>query len=411
MEKDQIPSLRPVLAASHGTLAELGVLPILLSAFLFQILAAQRKIDVNLALRSDRRLFQSFQKQVAFGIAIVFSLLLVLSGNYGQLSALGARNALFLVIQLVASSVFLILLDEILQKGYGYGTGILIFTSLRCSQIFTWSLIGLGTLPQGSDSGYEGIIPHFVSRLSNHSIRFAFVDSVFRGSKNEHLSNFKTLGCALVVFFVVLYLSFVRLNLVVRSTKMRATSTVYPVRLLYTGALPLVYSAAVLASFSFLKFAVKALGVRAQVRNSIWYSSMLNLIDASGFQYAIGVLEPVVRVILFTAIASCFARQWLDASDSAPRDVARQLKANNLVLLGYRDASTLKELKAVIPKAAQLGSIILGLIVASSDMLSPGTAFIVSVGVLNVLQIYELLGQENVNSSELGMGMSLMNMD
>ena len=46
---------------NKGTLLELGLLPIITSAFIWQIAAGLRLINVNFKLRIDRELFQTGQ--------------------------------------------------------------------------------------------------------------------------------------------------------------------------------------------------------------------------------------------------------------------------------------------------------------------------------------------------------------
>lgn len=68
---------------------------------------------------------------MSFGQACVF----VLTGLYGQPSDLGAGICVLLVVQLLTAALIVILLDELLQKGYGLGSGISLFskyTPLLC---------------------------------------------------------------------------------------------------------------------------------------------------------------------------------------------------------------------------------------------------------------------------------------
>lgn len=109
----------------------------------FQLLAGTHLIDVNLDLKSDRELYQTAQKVcdpasvdhvapltkqllaliLSFGQAIIF----VMTGLYGQPSDLGAGVCILLVTQLMIAGLIVILLDELLQKGYGLGSGISLF--------------------------------------------------------------------------------------------------------------------------------------------------------------------------------------------------------------------------------------------------------------------------------------------
>ena len=59
-----------------------------------------------------------------FGQACVY----VLTGLYGPPSELGAGVCVLLVVQLVVAGLVIILLDELLQKGYGLGSGISLFS-------------------------------------------------------------------------------------------------------------------------------------------------------------------------------------------------------------------------------------------------------------------------------------------
>lgn len=54
---------------------------------------------------------------IALGEAFAY----VWSGMYGELDKLGAGNAILIILQLVFSTVLMIMIDELLSKGYGVG--------------------------------------------------------------------------------------------------------------------------------------------------------------------------------------------------------------------------------------------------------------------------------------------------
>lgn len=116
----------------------------------------------------DRELYQTAQKLFAiilsFGQACVF----VLTGLYGQPSDLGAGVCVLLVIQLVVAGLIVILLDELLQKGYGLVclpnqiSGV----RSRCFLVFADGSPGLGNL---SLHRYKHLrVYHLESLLSHH---------------------------------------------------------------------------------------------------------------------------------------------------------------------------------------------------------------------------------------------------
>ena len=57
---------------------------------------------------------------------------------YGEVSDLGAVNAMLILFQLVTAGVIVILLDELLQKGYGLGSGISLFIATNICENILW---------------------------------------------------------------------------------------------------------------------------------------------------------------------------------------------------------------------------------------------------------------------------------
>ena len=79
--------VRLPFASEAGTLLEFGVLPIVTSAFLWQILSGFKFIKVNFTNIYDRQYFQSLQKVFAVLIAIVYASLLAISGYFQPIDA------------------------------------------------------------------------------------------------------------------------------------------------------------------------------------------------------------------------------------------------------------------------------------------------------------------------------------
>lgn len=67
------------------------------------------------------------QKLLGILIAIGEAVAYVLSGMYGSVHQLGVGNAILIIVQLCFAGIIVICLDELLQKGYGLGSGISLF--------------------------------------------------------------------------------------------------------------------------------------------------------------------------------------------------------------------------------------------------------------------------------------------
>ena len=88
--------------------------------------------------------------------------------------------------------------------------------------------------------------------------------------------------------------------------------------------------------------------------------------------FATALLDPLHFVIYVAFILSAcafFSKTWIDVSGSSPRDVAKQLKEQQLVIRGHREGSMYKELKRIIPTAAAFGGLCIGALSVTADML------------------------------------------
>merc|ERR1719272_2254946 len=115
--------MRVILASNRGTLMELGISPIVTSGLVMQLLAGARIIEVNQSVKEDRALFSGAQKLFGILITIGEAVAYVLSGMYGSVAEIGSGKAILIIVQLFCAGLILLILDELLQKGYGLGSG------------------------------------------------------------------------------------------------------------------------------------------------------------------------------------------------------------------------------------------------------------------------------------------------
>ena len=135
---DPLYWLRVILASNKGTLMELGISPIITSSMIMQLLAGAKIIEVNMGSKADRELFQAAQKLFGIIITVGEALAYLLSGMYGPVGELGYVNSVLIIMQLSTAGIIVILLDELLQKGYGLGSGISLFIATNICEIILW---------------------------------------------------------------------------------------------------------------------------------------------------------------------------------------------------------------------------------------------------------------------------------
>lgn len=167
---DPLYWLRVILASNKGTIMELGMSPIITSGMIMQLLVGAKMLDVNMNSPDDRQLFQSTQK--LFGLLITFgeALAYLLSGMYGPVGELGLLRSVVIVAQLFLAGFMVLMLDELLQKGYGLGSGISLFIATNICETVMWKSFSPVTIRTDQGTEFEGAIIaafHFIMTKPN----------------------------------------------------------------------------------------------------------------------------------------------------------------------------------------------------------------------------------------------------
>lgn len=146
--------MRVILASNRGTLMELGITPVVTSGLVMQLLAAASIITVDQSIKEDRILFNGAQKLFALIMTFCQAVVQVVLGTYGDPSELGAGICMILVLQLFIAGCIIILLDELLQKGYGLGSGISLFTATNICENVLWKALSPITYNTGKGNDH-----------------------------------------------------------------------------------------------------------------------------------------------------------------------------------------------------------------------------------------------------------------
>ena len=205
-----------------------------------------------------------FALLISLGQATVY----VLTGLYGQPRDLGAGVCLLLIIQLVAAALIVILLDELLQKGYGLGSGISLFIATNICESIVWKAFSPTTINTGRGPEFEGAIISLFHLLFTWNDKGRALREAFW---RERLPNVMNLIATLAVFAVVIYLQGFRIEIPVKSNRFRGQRGSYPVKLFYTSNMPIMLESALTSHIYIVSqmlfsrfpdnFLVKVLGV------------------------------------------------------------------------------------------------------------------------------------------------------
>ncbi|QPG73787.1 translocon subunit [Brettanomyces nanus] len=414
---DPLIWLRMMLASNRGTLMELGISPIVTAGMVFQLLQGTQLLTVDMENKEDRELYQAAQKLLAMILSFGQATVYVLTGMYGRPSDLGTGVCLLLVLQLVCAAIIVILMDELLQKGYGLGSGISLFMSTNICESMFWKCFAPTTVNRGRGSEFEGAILAFVHLLiTRKDKRAALMESFYR----ENAPNMSQVFATLVVFCFVIYLQSLKIELPIKSTRQRGPYGLYPIRLFYTSNMPIMLQSALSSNLFIISqilfsrfpgnFLVRLLGVWAPKEGA------QRLAAVSGLSYYMqppstfteALLDPIRTVIYVSFVLSAcafFSKTWIEVSGTSPRDVARQFKEQSLIIAGHRETSVYKELKKVIPTAAAFGGATIGALTVLSDMcgcLGSGSSILMAV--TTIYGYHELAAKEGGFGKTIGAG-------
>ena len=406
--EEHFAPLRIIFASNRGTLMELGIGPIVTAGLILQLLIGSAIIECDMSKPEDRALFTTASKVLSIILTGVQASAYIISGVYNppQGGTLPGTITIIIFLQLLAAGFIVLLLDELIQKGWGFGSGISLFIMAGVAQqIFLHCFDITGAV----DEYYTvGIFPALANVIINGKPPIAGL------WLREKFPSASLIGfiATIAAFLVIIYMEGVRVELPLSYAGYRGFRSRYPIKLLYVSNLPVIFASALFANiyfFSYLlysqsawrdNFWVKLLGQYEQ-REGQW-------VPVGGLVYFVtspGNLTNVIRdpvratgyLIILIVFCVIFSLTWLEVGGLGPSTVAKQLVDAGMQIPGYRRSEKAVEqiLKRYIPAVSVLGGIIVGLIAGLSDFFGvygSGIGILLSVGI--IYQYYEILVRE-----------------
>jgi preprotein translocase SecY subunit len=399
---DQFGSLRVIFASNRGTLMELGIGPIVTAGLILQLLAGSSIIKCDMSNSEDRGLFTSASKVFSIVLTGIQAGAYILSGMYG--TALAGPTILVIFIQLLAAGIIVMLMDELVQKGWGLGSGISLFIMAGVAQNILWSTF---SPPNGLFVGSLSALLGGQQTLG----QWAF------GSSSGIYPSLLGFIATIAVFLIVIYLQGIRIELPMSYAGYKGFRSRYPIKLLYVSNLPVIFASALFANVYFFsqllwsQFGRPAPGTNIffQIIGDYFQNATSGAVSTVGglayyvtaprnIQGVIGApLQAAAYLGIIIVFCAVFSLIWLEVGGLGPGKVAKQLMDSGMQIPGYRRSGRPIEaiLKRYIPVVTVLGGIIVGLVAGLSDFLGAfgsGTGILLSVGI--IYQYYELLMRE-----------------
>lgn len=377
---------------------ELGISPLITSNMIVELLANSRMITYDSSVALDRSLLKSVEKLlsiiVSFGTAFVY----VFAGMYGSVESLGTFKCLLIVLQLTIAAIMIIYLDEMLQNGYGIGSGISLFIATNICESVLWRAFSPVTIKTENGIEFEGaVIAMFHFFFTKKSKMTALYLSFYR----SNLVNMHNIIATIFIFMVVIYFQGFQYNIKLTNIDVRGSITNYPIKLFYLSNTPIILQTALISNlhvvsqilykrfgqYSFIRFLgvwkASTMGGREKLEGGLAYY----LMPPNSFTDI--MYNPTHFIIyMFFIVSSCalFSKFWLELSGRSTTDILRQFHENNMTIAGKTsDSSMYRHLNRAIPIAAVFGGMCIGLLSVISDLIGTigsGTGLLLVVNII-----------------------------
>merc|ERR1712159_361624 len=388
-------------------MGELGISPIITSGMVMQLLAGSKIIDVDTSLKEDRTLFNGAQKLFGMLMCLGEAVAYVIAGMYGDVKDIGAGNSLLIIVQLFFAGMIVCNLDELLQKGYGLGSGISIFIATNICENIIWKALSPTTIGSAKGTEFEGALIALFHLLISKTDKVHALKEAFYRQSAPNLTN---LIATVLVFLVVIYFQGFRVDLPVRYHKIRGQQGTYPIKLFYTSNIPIILQTALVSNLYFFSqllykryrdnIFVNLLG---QWRELDYSQSSVPVGGLAYFASPPGNLSEILDdplhalVYLTFMLTACalFSKTWIEVSGSSPNDVHKQLTDQQMTLMGHRSTEMKKVLRRYIPIAAAFGGMCIGALTVMADFMGAigsGTGILLAVTI--IYQYFEIFMKE-----------------
>ncbi len=386
-------TLRVILASERGTLAELGIGPIVTGGLILEILVGSKMINVDLTDPEDRRMFNEANKAMAVIMTIFESAVYIIGGAYGQLE-LAAATLVF--VQLVFAGIVIILLDEMIQKGWGFGSGISLFIVAGVATRIATALFS--PIPD-RDGLPHGIIPAIYHVAT--SAERTWNEIVLRYGAPDLIGLLTTIGIAIII----MYLEAMSIEIPVESSIYRVRFR-YPIKFMFSSNVPVILAGALFANIMFFSqmiwnryegnFFASLLGSwtlegdRPIPTGGLAYFS----IPPQGLLWSLDHPYQAVGYLLLLILACYFfSVTWVEIAGIGAESIAEQLLASQLSIPGIRRTKDhiARYLDPYVKTAAALSGILIGVVAGVADILG---AYATGSGILLAVSILKNLYEE-----------------
>ncbi|CCC82048.1 preprotein translocase subunit SecY [Thermoproteus tenax] len=394
------PLVSTIFGTTYGTWAQLGIGPIVVAGIVLEILQFSGLLPFDLEDKKDRLRFSAFQKLLALIMAAGETAASIAMGAFGHLTPL---QALAVFIQLIAATQIVILLDDMIAKGWGFGGSainlviLLSVTRTFFVDLFSWNL---PSVPGVNAADYPamqlplGFLPALAVAIYNtiHGAAPSIADLVFRQLPPPYgtsLPDIVSFAATLALAYVIVYIEQMHVNIPAAYTQYWGIRINIPLRFMYVSVIPIIFTAysLILAEQIVAGFATLTGGISPAL--ALLLTAMMPA----------RILSPdyiVLHILLYAALATVFAWLWGQIGGIGPDEYAKNLVESGLHVPGFRQSEKIvaRVLRRPINTLILLSGMIAGTLAALGDIFGVwgsgiGLILLVEIGLGYYMQILQ----------------------
>ncbi len=406
------PIVSIIFAQRIGTLTTLGIGPIVTAGLVLQLLVGAQIIKLDLSKPEDRATFTAANKLLAILVTIFEAAVFTVSGILGNLPP---NTQLLVFAQLVAATMLIIMMDELVQKGWGLGSGVSLFIAVGVAETIMVNLFSPIILQDGY---YQGI----VLALIQAALTGASVEPLLLRSP---LPDVLGLVSTALILVIIIYLESIRVEVPIQYARVSGFTAKYPIKYLYVSNIPVIFASVV---FTNIFYFANIIWSRFNPNNDNPFLNIIGtfstdpttgqIVPTGGIAYYLtspfnltNVLSDPLRALVYAAalIFFCllFAKFWVEVGGLSATRVADQLVKAGMQIPGFRRAPGViaRVIDKYIRTVTILSAITVALIAVFGDYFNTfggGIGILLMTGIL--YQYYEMMVRERLSEMYPALG-------
>jgi len=380
-----------IFASSAGTLAQLGIGPIITAGLIMQILVGSKLVNVDLTSDEGKAMFTEAQKGLAFIFILVESLFfsIALVRNSFSLAFAGVVFA-----QLVVATYIIMLLDEMIQNGWGLGSGVSLFILAGVMKIIFWDMFGISAV--SNQNLPIGFFPTLYSVVTSGGNVYDLVVNTTKPFQPDLIGLITTVA----LIAITLWLSSINVNIPITSQKLRGIKTTVPLNFLYVSSIPVIFVSVLGGDLQL--FAGLSSTMSPSANSALQVIETLFLFPPGNYPHSVYavIVDPlgaVAYAIVFIGLSLLFGVLWVEVSGLDPGTQARNMIQAGLEVPGVR--SNPKVLEAMLAKYIYpltiFSSLIVGVLTVVATLLGAyGSGVGILLATTIAMQYYKLIAYE-----------------